>query len=158
MKQISNECHLATIQRFLDQQLNHEENARFENHLETCQPCRERLEAAAANADVWSEVRNSLGADDFEPALFSESDSGLAVNRSSIVRWLAPSDDDRMLGRIGTYEVAGIVGTSSMAVVLKAFDPALNRYVAIKLLAPWLHTNGAARQRFSREARASARR
>jgi len=40
--------------------------------------------------------------------------------------------------------------------VLKAFDAALNRYVAIKILAPHLGSSGAARKRFSREAQAAA--
>ena len=43
-----------------------------------------------------------------------------------------------------------------MGVVLKAFDPALNRNVAIKVLSATLATSGAARQRFLREARAAA--
>jgi serine/threonine-protein kinase len=41
-------------------------------------------------------------------------------------------------------------------VVLKAFDPALHRPVAIKVLSPALAASGAARQRFTREARAAA--
>ena len=61
-----------------------------------------------------------------------------------------------MLGRWGTYEVVGVVGTGGMGVVLKALDAALNRYVAIKVLAPHLGSSGAARKRFSREAQASA--
>ena len=43
-----------------------------------------------------------------------------------------------------------------MGVVLKAFDPALNRVVAIKVLAPQMAASGAARRRFSREAKAAA--
>ena len=73
-----------------------------------------------------------------------------------MLKLLAPTDDDRMLGRWGTYEVVGVVGTGGMGVVLKAFDAALNRYVAIKVLAPHLGSSGAARKRFSREAQASA--
>ncbi|HEY2825991.1 MAG TPA: protein kinase [Pirellulales bacterium] len=69
---------------------------------------------------------------------------------------LAPTDDPRMLGRLGGYEIAGVVGRGGMGVVLKALDPSLNRYVAIKVLAPQLATSGAARQRFAREARAAA--
>jgi serine/threonine-protein kinase len=41
-------------------------------------------------------------------------------------------------------------------VVLKAFDPALNRHVAIKVLSPQLANSGAARRRFAREAQAAA--
>src|SRR5258708_30075113 len=43
-----------------------------------------------------------------------------------------------------------------MGVVLKGLDVALNRYVAIKALAPHLATSAAARMRFAREARAAA--
>jgi serine/threonine protein kinase len=69
---------------------------------------------------------------------------------------LAPTDDDRMLGRLGGYEVVGIVGMGGMGVVLKAFDPPLNRYVAIKILSPHLGSSGAARKRFARESQAAA--
>ena len=43
-----------------------------------------------------------------------------------------------------------------MGVVLKSFDSALNRFVAIKVLAPQWSTSVSARRRFAREARATA--
>jgi hypothetical protein len=61
-----------------------------------------------------------------------------------------------MLGRLGGYEISGVVGTGGMGVVLKASDPSLDRVVAIKVLAPHLASSGAARKRFAREARAAA--
>jgi hypothetical protein len=61
-----------------------------------------------------------------------------------------------MMGRVGPYEVLGVIGSGGNGVVLKGFDPALNRYVAIKLLSPQLADGGAARRRFSREAQAAA--
>jgi serine/threonine-protein kinase len=70
--------------------------------------------------------------------------------------FLSPTDDPRMLGRFGGYEIAGVVGCGGMGVVLKGLDVALNRYVAIKALAPHLATSAAARLRFAREARAAA--
>lgn len=73
-----------------------------------------------------------------------------------VLRTLAPSDDPVMLGRIGPYEVQGVVGCGGMGVVLKCFDRALHRSVAVKVLAPHLATSGAARQRFAREAQAAA--
>ena len=69
---------------------------------------------------------------------------------------LAPTDDPQSLGRIGGYEVRGVIGEGGMGVVLKALDVALNRYVAIKTLAPHLAASGAARRRFAREAQAAA--
>ena len=43
-----------------------------------------------------------------------------------------------------------------MGTVFKAFDAALDRFVAIKMLPPHLAASGAARHRFAREARAAA--
>ena len=43
-----------------------------------------------------------------------------------------------------------------MGIVLKALDPALDRRVAIKVLAPHLAASAAARKRFAREAKAAA--
>ena len=58
---------------------------------------------------------------------------------------------------VGTYEGRWESwGVGGMSVVLKALDPTLNRFVAIKVLAPHLATSGAARQRFAREAQAAA--
>jgi serine/threonine-protein kinase len=61
-----------------------------------------------------------------------------------------------MLGRLGHYEIVEVIGRGGMGIVLKGFDPQLNRYVAIKVLAPHLAASGAARQRFDREAKAAA--
>ena len=62
----------------------------------------------------------------------------------------------QMLGRLGGYEVSGVVGAGGMGVVLKAIDKSLDRTVAIKVLAPHLATSGAAGKRFAREAKAAA--
>jgi serine/threonine protein kinase len=61
-----------------------------------------------------------------------------------------------MLGRFGGYEISGVIGCGGMGVVLKGFDAALSRYVAIKVLAPHLAASGSARRRFAREAQAAA--
>ena len=86
----------------------------------------------------------------------AQSGDGDAVRVDAVLQCLAPTDDPRMLGRFGGYEISGVVGYGGMGVVLKGFDAALNRYVAIKVLAPYLAVSGSARQRFAREAQAAA--
>jgi serine/threonine protein kinase len=70
--------------------------------------------------------------------------------------FLQPSDDPASLGRLGTYQVLEVLGQGGMGLVLKAYDPALNRLVAIKVLAAEHAARGAARKRFAREAQAAA--
>ncbi len=74
----------------------------------------------------------------------------------SVLDSLAPTDDPEMLGRVGDYEISGVVGVGGMGAVLKGFDKSLRRVVAIKVMAPHLAHSGSARTRFQREARAAA--
>jgi tRNA A-37 threonylcarbamoyl transferase component Bud32 len=70
--------------------------------------------------------------------------------------FLEPADRPGYLGKLGPYEVTQVLGFGGMGVVLKAFDPNLQRYVAVKVLAAHLADNATARKRFIREARANA--
>ena len=58
--------------------------------------------------------------------------------------------------RIGPYKVIERVGRGGMGEVFRALDPALERVVAVKILALALADNPEARRRFLREARAAA--
>ena len=49
-----------------------------------------------------------------------------------------------------------MIGQGGMGVVLKAFEPALGRLVAIKVLSPALAGSALARRLFAREARTAA--
>ena len=157
-------CDPERIELFLQQKLSDEEQTAFELHLDDCHDCRRRLEATAAGDDIWSGVRDSLRGQQLPPDGLRSGDSALdsatgddaSPSHATVLKLLAPTDDDRMLGRLGTYEVMGVIGSGGMGVVLKALDAALNRYVAIKVLAPHLGSSGAARKRFSREAQAAA--
>ncbi|HEY2762150.1 MAG TPA: protein kinase, partial [Pirellulales bacterium] len=164
-------CDPAHIEGCLSDSLSDDERAAFEAHLEICPACRQALEERAAVATDWNAAREFLSSDVASPIpsasdpmagdrrAAADSDSAENSQRETVngvLATLGPTDDPRMLGRLGTYEIAGVVGRGGMGLVLKALDPALNRYVAIKVLAPQLATSGAARQRFSREARAAA--
>jgi serine/threonine protein kinase/WD40 repeat protein len=157
-------CDSKRIELFLQQKLSDQEQAAFELHLDDCDDCRRRLEKTAAGDDIWSGVRDSLRGQQpppdcqrsSDPALDSAAGGDASFSHATVLKLLAPTDDERMLGRLGTYEVVGVIGSGGMGVVLKAFDAALNRYVAIKVLAPHLGSSGAARKRFAREAQAAA--
>lgn len=68
---------------------------------------------------------------------------------------LEPGIREGSLGRMGTYEVLDILGRGGMGVVLRAFDEALHRDVAIKVISPVMLATRNARDRFLREARAA---
>src|SRR5271165_2745226 len=152
------------IEQLLEGRLTIDEQSQFENHLEGCQTCRDRLESTAAERAYWQEAPVHLRDDDLDEetgAFLGLADPGGAspdekVDALRIADYFDPTDDPRMLGRFGGYEILGVIGYGGMGVVLKGFEAALDRYVAIKLLAPHLASSGAARARFAREARAAA--
>ena len=155
----TDECPSELIDAFLRDELSHQDTNNLESHLDTCEVCQQRLDSSVASDEQWHELRNSLSTGG--PASTIVLDGGkLAVERredlSFYRRMLSPSDDPKMLGRIGSYEIVGLLGHGGMGVVFKGLDPSLNRYVAIKMMAPQFAASGAARQRFSREAQAAA--
>jgi serine/threonine protein kinase len=81
---------------------------------------------------------------------------GPAASTAPTLQFLRPPVKADQLGRLGQYEILTEIGRGGMGVVLKAFDPALQRLTAIKVLAPQWATHDQARQRFEREARAAA--
>jgi hypothetical protein len=75
---------------------------------------------------------------------------------SGALDFLSPVEQPGYLGRLGPYLIIEVIGRGGMGVVLKAFDPALHRVVAIKVMAGHLAVSATARKRFLREARAAA--
>jgi hypothetical protein len=70
--------------------------------------------------------------------------------------FLKASDNPDLLGYFGSYEVIEVAGSGGMGLVFKAFDTALHRFIAIKMLPPGLAIGETARRRFAREGRAAA--
>jgi len=150
-------CNPDLIDDFLADRLNADEQCAFEQHLDECDHCCAALQQRTASEDLWADTRSFLSSSD--NALQNEhSPGGSGSTSTNIVQldFLAPTDDPNMLGRFGGCEISGVIGCGGMGIVLKGFDPALNRYSAIKVLAPHYASNGAARQRFAREAQAAA--
>jgi uncharacterized protein (TIGR03067 family) len=143
-----------TLDRIAHDEILPDELRCIEEHVSECEHCRGLFTAEATQPDWTESILPILceGADE----LTEIDDGGTCSGHDSVFSLLGPTDDPQMLGRIGTYEVTGIIGRGGMGVVFKAFDAALNRFVAIKMLLPQLASSAAARKRFSREAQAAA--
>lgn len=158
----TNQCDREGIDAFLQGESVWIENDLAE-HLETCDACRDYMLAQTAEPEQWTEARELLRPTEFDFASTAEFSvggnvGGKASARSiqAVLDLLAPSEDPHRLGRLGCYEISGVVGAGGMGVVLKAIDPSLDRVVALKVLAPHLANNETARRRFAREAKAAA--
>ena len=69
---------------------------------------------------------------------------------------LGPPKQSGELGTLGPYRVLKKIGIGGMGAVYLGFDESLHRNVALKVMLPKVAANAAARERFLREARASA--
>jgi serine/threonine-protein kinase len=154
MKLSSSQCHPETLERFLSGDLSRDELTALETHLSDCSNCEATLVAATAPAQMWHDTRTFLrDADDRNDGVIGSGTGGL----DGLVRAiLGPTDDPSMMGRLAGYEVSGVIGRGGMAIVLKARDVSLGRFVAIKVLDPGIAHSSAARRRFVREAQAAA--
>jgi WD40 repeat protein/serine/threonine protein kinase len=149
----ANPCDATKLRRLLDDRLDDDEQAELARHLEACELCRRALERLAAESRLWVDARRLAGEAPPTCGLEREHDAG---EPDDTLGFLEPSDDPAVLGTLSPYEVTDVIGRGGFGVVLKAFDRPLNRFVAIKVLAPELATSATARRRFAREARAAA--
>jgi serine/threonine protein kinase len=146
-----------TLQRLADNDLAPDELRDVEQHVDHCPECRALFDRQISADSMDSEIIVSLGTTiESIPSVATDEFLDLGPSTASLLRLLGPTDDPNMLGRVGNYEVAGIVGRGGMGVVFKAFDRSLHRFVAIKMLLPHLAESAAARKRFAREAKAAA--
>ena len=143
-------------------------------HVGNCVGCQDRLETVATGGakHLSSTVR---GIDRSQPPSKSAFWPALNAVEAAVTRefhnadtdpddsddaidlsFLRPSPVPGRIGRLGEFEIVRAIGKGGMGVVLHAFDPSLQRDVAIKVLDPHLATNATARQRFCREARSAA--
>lgn len=157
------------IKSLIDGALPASEQSAIQSHLDDCATCQQVLESLVQGSESWdsaighlrrpsavpgetvlSDAMKQMKAEEFDPS----ADVG-ATSRKPL-DFLSPSDQPGSIGKLGMYEVTEVVGQGGMGIVLKAFDPALHRVVAVKVLAPYLAHNPQARKRFVREAQAIA--
>lgn len=143
-----------------------EEERSVQEHLNHCEACRRRFDESTTPIEHLDELRrvhaecSSVDIDRLKESCFQQ----LPPQESQADRvpvfgslWLAPPRDDRYVGRLGTYDVEALLGRGAMGMVLKCTDRALERPVALKVLAPEVAGDDVARKRFLREARAAAK-
>ncbi len=139
MKTQHQPCDPHIIQRFVDRSLSENDQRDLETHLSACDACRKLLHRRIADNSFWDGLSANLRDSDYElsPLSTAASANGVEAGRSDVqhvLDLLAPTDDPNMLGRIGPYEISGVIGAGGMGIVLKGLDPSLNRVVAIKVM------------------------
>jgi serine/threonine protein kinase len=157
-------CDLQRLRDFLNSDHYHLEDPDFLAHLDVCSSCRDYLEAQAGEPECWEQASKLLKTLEFDQASSTEysaathggADASQPVTVKDVLDLLVPSEYPNHLGRLGAYEVTGVIGVGGMGVVLKAIDPSLDRVVAVKVMSPKLAHNENARKRFAREAKAAA--
>ncbi len=110
--------------------------------------------AKAPAADSLSERPTHSQAGKLDTTLDSKAPA--SGHDPSLTEFLAPSQADDELGRLGKYRILKVLGFGGMGVVYKAEDPLLKRAVAVKAMLPGLAASASAGQRFLREAQAMA--
>ncbi len=140
-----------------------------DHHLDTCHECREVLCYLAGEQQWWEAAASILSTPSpdkhMAPTICAMStaesstpnDDPLCEHElKQLQTLLEPASHPELIGRIGRYELEQLVGRGGMGLVFRARDVELQRVVAVKTLAIHLIPIGAARQRFVREARATA--
>ena len=140
----------------------------YERHFQTCAVCQALLDHIDESVQTLVTLVREVGAtpagpDDpilretLERLYEVKALPGTPSAERTDLYFLRPGKRPGILGMLGDYEVEEVIGRGGMGIVLKAFDPALHRPVAIKVMATAaLLGSATARRRFAREAQAAA--
>ena len=121
-----------------------------------CPHCKTKLLVPHASGDTNTPtpMGDSGSGSDSKPGekISTKSDPGPL----SLIDFLEPARRPDELGRLGKYRVLSVLGAGGMGIVYAGEDTSLKRPVALKALRPELNANITARERFLREAQATA--
>jgi WD40 repeat protein len=152
-------------------QLSDDRQAELADHIGDCPGCQEQMDSLATAGDpALSDVVRHIdkaappsgsayweALDQAEAAVTQSYPSDPETPSPDVkLDFLEPSPVAGRLGRLSSFDIIRVVGRGGMGVVLHAFDPYLQRDVAVKDVDPQLANNDLARQSFCREARAAA--
>ena len=153
-------------QALLDADVPPDQLERVERHLESCPNCQERLDLASDEEEELRRFARRVGDPTLAPPdptlsqllerLQESHELSATPSEPADLYFLRASDRPDLLGTLGDYEVHEVIGQGGMGVVLKAYEPALHRLVAIKVMAAAVAGSAHARRRFTREAQSAA--
>ncbi|MCI0681062.1 MAG: serine/threonine protein kinase [Gemmataceae bacterium] len=141
--------------------------ASLEEHLGTCQACRqlvdeltdvgslvaERPSAEPKSAHLQRAIQQLLEHSEAPATVVPAENEAASTARLTL---LAPIDRQGFSGKLGMYQIRRLIGQGGMGIVFEAYDPLLKRTVAIKMLSMLTALNEEAKVRFLREAQAAA--
>ncbi len=154
------------LERFVRAEASAVEEETVEKHLNACENCRQQFDDLFDEPAKFSALRSAFRENSqvdletlyamCEPSLTTWDVRNDGVELSGGLRLALPRDS-RYVARLDGYDVEGMLGRGGMGFVLKGFDEALQRDVALKLIKPSLVDDPVARGRFLREARTAAK-
>lgn len=137
-----------------------------ERHLEICSRCRDALEDLAGPHEPFRALAGKSPRKPSPPLAIAmreltAAQAGMPADPAAealaaLIERLGPATRAGAMGRLGEYDLLELIEAGGMGIVLRAFDPSLQRVVALKVLYPMLAASPLARQRFVREARMAA--
>jgi serine/threonine protein kinase len=122
-------------------------------------PAASMVPANAASAEIGrSTGKRNSGEVALPPPLVPPGSSSSARPTSVVeFSFLTPPQEPDEMGRLGPYRILSLLGSGSMGIVFRAEDSRLKRTVALKVMRPNYATKEEYRQRFLREAQATAK-
>jgi tetratricopeptide (TPR) repeat protein len=138
---------------FGEQTLPPDQRAAAEAHARTCPSCRRRLEDSLAAASVQASATVALEARVQVKAREQSGEPTIPDEPAS----LPPTPPLERGASIGRYTILSLVGRGGMGEVYAAYDPELDRKVALKLLLGRMGGDGRSQARLLREAKAIAK-
>jgi WD40 repeat protein/tRNA A-37 threonylcarbamoyl transferase component Bud32 len=113
-------------------------------------------EACAGRPELRQRIERLLQSHEAKDSFLEVPAPEQCARAEQSLAFLSPPREPGTLGWLDHYDVLEVVGRGATGVVLKARDTKLQRIVALKVLAPRLAASRTARERFVREAQATA--